>query len=293
MPNNKRNTSSPSYQNDNPPLTPFNNSLGTLPELMHHYTPDEMHIHEVEVGIPAFTPPTYIPHVKSMPPADLWDRIELALKLGRLALKRPLRSRSLSRREEQLFEKELSMFRDVLTFILQVGFRDGTVGYCISKPRLHKLMKKLKRRRDEAQDSLVLQCVRIPCLPVWGRNGDISEIWERNEFEILAACFRVEVEGFLGYLADFHEFDTASTTAVVSRQSARAEGNYERAREEPRNQTETETRFKYSLGHPLDYCDTPKMRELFGRSRFTREEPRKRTTRKVAVTEIEEEYYPA
>ena len=49
----------------------------------------------------------------------------------------------------------------------------------------------------------------IPGIPHWGLMGKADEFWTANDFEILGACYRREVEDFLNYLNNHHEFPGA------------------------------------------------------------------------------------
>ena len=57
--------------------------------------------------------------------------------------------------------------------------------------------KKLTLLREEAGDYLVEQGMAIPRLPRWGKNNDLEQWWNINDFEILCASYWHEVEGFL------------------------------------------------------------------------------------------------
>ena len=57
--------------------------------------------------------------------------------------------------------------------------------------------KKLTLLREEAGDYLVEQGMAIPRPPRWGKNNDPEQWWNINDFEILCASYRHEVEGFL------------------------------------------------------------------------------------------------
>ena len=46
-------------------------------------------------------------------------------------------------------------------------------------------------------DLVLAEGYPVPKLPLWGKKGDITEFHLENEYEILAICFRTEVESFL------------------------------------------------------------------------------------------------
>ena len=63
--------------------------------------------------------------------------------------------------------------------------------------------KKLTQLREEAGDYLVEQGMAIPRPPCWGKNHDLEQWWTINNFEILCASYRHEVEGFLKTLLPY------------------------------------------------------------------------------------------
>ena len=56
--------------------------------------------------------------------------------------------------------------------------------------------RKLTQLREEAGDYLVKQGMAIP-RSCWGKNNDLEQWWNINDFEILCASYWHEVEGFL------------------------------------------------------------------------------------------------
>ena len=70
-------------------------------------------------------------------------------------------------------------------------------GLAPSPDVLASIGKKLTLLREEAGDYLVEQGMAIPRLPCWGKNNDPEQWWNINDFEILCASYRHEVEGFL------------------------------------------------------------------------------------------------
>ena len=57
--------------------------------------------------------------------------------------------------------------------------------------------KKFTLLREEAGDYLVEQKMAIPRPPRWRKNNDPEQWWNINDFKILCASYRHEVEGFL------------------------------------------------------------------------------------------------
>ena len=65
------------------------------------------------------------------------------------------------------------------------------------------ITKKLSMLRDEARDYLVENGLAVPKLPLWGKNNNPEEWLNANDFEILSAAYRHEVEGFLKRVAPY------------------------------------------------------------------------------------------
>ena len=68
----------------------------------------------------------------------------------------------------------------------------------------------------------------IPSMLHWGLTGKVDKFWMPNDLKILGACYRCEVENFLTYLSNHHEFFTAkkevkykmrATSSVMSTES--------------------------------------------------------------------------
>ena len=68
---------------------------------------------------------------------------------------------------------------------------------------LASIAKKLSSLREEAWDYLVDNGLAIPKLPLWGKNNNPEEWWNANDFEIICAAYRHEVEGFLKAVAPY------------------------------------------------------------------------------------------
>src|SRR6202167_4796701 len=63
--------------------------------------------------------------------------------------------------------------------------------------------KKLSKLREEAQDYLVENGSAVPKPPLWGKKKDPEGWLNGNDFEILSAAYRHEVEGFLRRVAPY------------------------------------------------------------------------------------------
>ena len=141
----------------------------------------------------------------------LAGRHRQALQLGEAALRQPIYSsydKVVSRKgRKDLFKEEMDILRELLTNLYYFN-EDGTnqSGFALQKIILVNLNHRLKLRRNEAEEDLITCGEGIPSLPRWGLNGKADEFWTANDFEILGACFRREVENFLAYLAEHHDF---------------------------------------------------------------------------------------
>lgn len=140
----------------------------------------------------------------------LAGRHRQALQLGESALRRSIYSsygKVMSRKiRKDLFKEEMNILKELLSNLYY--FNDGAnqTGFALQKIILINLNRRLKSRRNEAEEDLIVSGEGIPSLPKWGPNGKADEFWTANDFEILGACFRREVENFLAYLAEHHDF---------------------------------------------------------------------------------------
>jgi hypothetical protein len=78
---------------------------------------------------------------------------------------------------------------------------------------LTSITKKLSKLRDKARDYLVENGLAVPKPPLWGKNNDPEEWLNVNDFEILSAAYRHEVEGFLKRVAPY--FPNTSKTEDI------------------------------------------------------------------------------
>ena len=65
------------------------------------------------------------------------------------------------------------------------------------------LRKKLSQLREEARDYLVGNGMAVFTPPLWVKNNNPEEWWSVNDFEILCASYRHEVEGFLKMVSPY------------------------------------------------------------------------------------------
>ncbi|KAF8202748.1 hypothetical protein K438DRAFT_1580944, partial [Mycena galopus ATCC 62051] len=107
---------------------------------------------------------------------------------------------------QYVFPKELEMLDTLLTEVerLEVYGKDG--GFRVEKTRYRLLLRILQRLRARAEDAFRIDGKTPPPLPTWGDDEDIFNVYEKNAFEILGVCFRVEVENFLVLLDKYYNF---------------------------------------------------------------------------------------
>ncbi|KAJ7114179.1 hypothetical protein C8R43DRAFT_1138466 [Mycena crocata] len=124
-----------------------------------------------------------------------------------------LRAQKASRRLYSfVFPKELDLLDSVLTQVEQlvlqgVHYEGVQYAYRVDKDKYQLLLRILYDLRKSAEDSFRLSGKTPPALPSWGDDEDLSEAYRPNSFEILAVCFRVEVENFLWLLDKYYDFE--------------------------------------------------------------------------------------
>ena len=133
-----------------------------------------------------------------------------ALQLGEAALRRLIYSsygKVVTRKgRKDLFKEEMDTLKELLSHLYYFNNGANGAGFMLQRIIPVNLNHQLKSRRNEAEEDLIISGEGIPSLPRWGLNGKANEFWLANDFEILGACFRREVENFLAYLAEHHEF---------------------------------------------------------------------------------------
>ena len=133
-----------------------------------------------------------------------------ALQLGEAALWRPVYSsynKVVSRKgRKDLFKEEMDILKELLSNLYYFNSGTNQVRFTLQKIILVNLNHWLKLQRNEAEEDLIVNGKGVPQLPRWGINGKADEFWSVNDFEILGVCYRREVENFLVYLAEHHDF---------------------------------------------------------------------------------------
>ncbi|KIM45006.1 hypothetical protein M413DRAFT_25396 [Hebeloma cylindrosporum] len=133
---------------------------------------------------------------------DIVLRRNRALRLGTEYTRREIPFRPdlpqhLSRSEERgTFKFHLDLLDDLLTNV--VKYTDTyRVGYGLEKETYSHISQELQKLRNQVWDNLITTGEGIPLLPMWGKDGNINLLWNANDFEILGALYRAEVERFM------------------------------------------------------------------------------------------------
>ena len=131
---------------------------------------------------------------------DLVSRRFKGLEIGGRALRRniaKLTSEQFSRRLlNDVFPSESSILNKLLINCNRVA---TTTGYAFTVKRefYRQILSALYQIRKTHGDLILAEGCPVPELPLWGKKGDITEFHLENKYEILAICFRTEVESFL------------------------------------------------------------------------------------------------
>ncbi|EDR12182.1 uncharacterized protein LACBIDRAFT_323267 [Laccaria bicolor S238N-H82] len=199
----------------------------------------------------------------------LAGRLRQALQLGEAALRRPIYSsygKIVSRTERrEIFKEEMDVLRELLTNLYHFDNGANQVGFALQKIILVNLNQQLKSRRNEAEEDLITSGEGIPSLPKWGFTGKADEFWSANDFEILGACYRREVENFLAYIAEHHDF-------AKIRKNRRPEQRVVTSNSISTHLKKSRTRFSHPManvnssafGHPVQNNSSHALKELFG-----------------------------
>jgi hypothetical protein len=141
---------------------------------------------------------------------ELSDRRKEALCLGSEFISRDINS------ETKVFSRRLN--RDVFPHLsrllddLLIGclFVTTTTGFAhtVKKDQYKEILTALYKVQTMCGNILLLNGDPIPKLPIWSRNGDINQYYLDNDYEIMAICFRTEVEQFLTIYDKYYNFLT-------------------------------------------------------------------------------------
>ncbi|KAJ7631673.1 hypothetical protein DFH06DRAFT_1140469 [Mycena polygramma] len=105
------------------------------------------------------------------------------------------------------FPLELGLLDKVLTSIETRPRIDSRPnGFRVEPSSYKHLIYVLTSRRRKAKDGFALNGKKPPVIPSWGNSYQPEQFYTLADFEILAVCFRVEVEHFLLQLSQFWSF---------------------------------------------------------------------------------------
>ncbi|KAJ7161719.1 hypothetical protein C8R46DRAFT_1223010 [Mycena filopes] len=106
-----------------------------------------------------------------------------------------------------IFTKELDLLNRTLTSLERIpDEHTSSHGYRVGRDNYLLLLHVLSSLRSTAADAFRLRGLKVPTLPSWGNDEDISQVYDANNFEILGVCFRAEVEHFLSTLDGEYDF---------------------------------------------------------------------------------------
>ncbi|KAJ6470981.1 hypothetical protein C8R45DRAFT_1165685 [Mycena sanguinolenta] len=157
-------------------------------------------------------PPTFKPYIKLLrDKPHVLERRNALLEAGAHAFaKHFLLDTAVSTRKLLIgpFMNELITLDQVLTSIEVVQLLDGkTSVYRLQRAPFWMLEKQLDNLRRRAQNAFDhVYGLPMPTMPTWGRNEDPFAFHAINEFEVLAVCYRVEVENYISILDLFFDF---------------------------------------------------------------------------------------
>lgn len=138
----------------------------------------------------------------------------------------------LRKKDRKIFPRELRLLDELLVEVIK--YEDAyQVGWQPKKGLMINLMRTLRYRREQARDSFILEGLGLPPLPIWGYDGNLAELRDENDFEIIGATFRREVESFLFYLQSHHEFRTEDKEDNEDKGKQRATASPERLQSRP------------------------------------------------------------
>ncbi len=91
--------------------------------------------------------------------------------------------------------------------------------FSLRREEYSELLRGLYRIHTKLNHMARIDGVVAPELPIWGKKGDIDVCHDENDFEILGACFRTEVEHFLIFYDRYYDFVTDTVRGEESQQT--------------------------------------------------------------------------
>lgn len=90
--------------------------------------------------------------------------------------------------------------------------------FSIQREEYSDLLRALYKIMSQLEHIARIDGVVPPELPIWGNKGDIDARYDENDFEILGACFRTEVEHFLMFYDGYYNFLTDTVRGEENQQ---------------------------------------------------------------------------
>ncbi|KAJ7030768.1 hypothetical protein C8F04DRAFT_1186422 [Mycena alexandri] len=109
---------------------------------------------------------------------------------------------------KRFFSSELELLDNTLSCVQtrpRIGMRSN--GFRLEPASYNQLLRVLANRGRRGYDGFILNGRKPPTIPSWSELYDPDAFYSLTDFEILAVCFRVEVENFLYQLQQFYQFN--------------------------------------------------------------------------------------
>ncbi|KAJ7226148.1 hypothetical protein GGX14DRAFT_643128 [Mycena pura] len=165
--------------------------------------------------------PTVMPEYRTINNLDVHERRTTALLIGATALQKRflLASKVAPRRFfERIFKQELELLEECLTHVEQSPRTlSSEQVYRLRAENYNAIINALSYHLGQAKSSFKLAGKKHPILPCWASETSHIEDWSNiNDFEILAICFRYEVENFLVSLDKVYDFKNETPKPFVT-----------------------------------------------------------------------------
>ncbi|PPQ77247.1 hypothetical protein CVT24_009897 [Panaeolus cyanescens] len=202
---------------------PVNAPLVQDPARPGHFSAAVTHLHEIRGPLTNMvqteTPERYyftFPACKIFTEHDRWDetaqrdheRFQMALQIASAYFDRDILwvegAHKFSRNARQLLREGLQRL-SALFHNLYRSHNGRDHGYAIDPAIYADLVKEAIRLRRETEDGFIAAGVTIPAIPRWGPDGNIRHYWSANDFEIIAAVYRAEMEIYFQNIFAAHQ----------------------------------------------------------------------------------------
>ncbi|PPQ81608.1 hypothetical protein CVT24_006491 [Panaeolus cyanescens] len=137
----------------------------------------------------------------------LYQRYREALQIGITHVERDVEVMAEGTRwsrNARIFLKDALQILETLFSDLYRSHNGLTYGYAIDEEIYRDLIVELLRLKRQTSDGFLAQGRVQPTIPKWGKDGDIQKFWNANDFEIISAVYRAEVERYLSSVFSAH-----------------------------------------------------------------------------------------